>query len=86
MARSYAGILGPLALVISLLHGLLRGGSSDSVLWTGWWNLLVFAAVGGVVGWLAERIVADAVHGRIAAELAARPAAPAGGASPSGRG
>jgi hypothetical protein len=77
VARTYAGILGPLALVISLARGLLGGGSTDSVLWAGWWNLLVFTAVGGVIGWLAERIVADAVQGRIAAELAARPAGPA---------
>ena len=77
MARTYAGFLGPLALVISLARGLLGGGSIDAVLWAGWWNLLVFAAVGGAIGWLAERIVADAVQGRIAAELAARPTGPA---------
>ena len=76
MARSYAGILGPLALVITLAHGLFRGGDTDSVLWAGWWNLLVFAAVGGLIGWLAERIIADAVQGRIAAELSVRPNGP----------
>jgi hypothetical protein len=72
VARTYAGILGSLALVITLARGVLAGGGADAVLWTGCGHLLVFAAVGAAVGWLAEQIVADAVHGRIAAELAQR--------------
>ena len=72
MARTYAGILGPLAFLTSLAHGAMHGGGGTSVLWTGWCCLLVFAAVGYVVGWVAERVVDDSVHGRISAELAAR--------------
>lgn len=71
MARTYAGILGPLAMMTSLVRGLIAGGGSESVLWTAWGYLLVFAAIGGMLGWIAERTVEDAVHGRIAAELAA---------------
>jgi hypothetical protein len=76
VARTYAGILGLLALVISLLRGVLAGGGTDSVLWTAWCCLLVFAVIGAAVGCMAELIVAEAVHGRITAELADRKAGP----------
>jgi hypothetical protein len=78
VARTYAGILGSLALVITLARGVLAGGGVDAVLWTGCSHLAIFAAIGAAVGWVAEQIVADAVHGRIAAKLAQRKAAPAG--------
>ena len=71
MARTYAGVFGPLAFLTSLARGLMHGGSTESVLMTAWCNLLVFAAIGCVIGWLAERIVEDSVRGRISAELAA---------------
>ena len=76
----YAGILGPLAFLTVLARGILGGGGTDGVLLNAWCSLLVFAAVGGAIGWFAERAVEDAVNGRIAAELATRtttPAAPA---------
>lgn len=69
MARTYAGILGPLALAVSLMHGILAGGGTDSVLWAAWCHFLLFAAIGAMIGWLAQQIVADSVNGRIAAEL-----------------
>lgn len=74
MARNYAGILGPLAFVIALLRGILAGGGTDAVLWTAWSCLIAFAALGALVGWIAERTVDDAVNGRITAELAGRQA------------
>ncbi len=75
MARTYAGILGLLAFLTSLAHGLMHGAGGVSVLWTAWCCLLLFALVGCVIGWVAEWIVEDSVHGRISAELAARQAA-----------
>jgi hypothetical protein len=38
-------------------------------MWTAWCHFLAFAALGAVIGWIAERIVHDSVHGRIIAEL-----------------
>ena len=67
----YAGILGPLAFLTCLARGLIHGGGTETVLLTAWCSLLVFAAIGGVIGWVAERIVEDSVRGRISAELAA---------------
>ncbi len=69
MARQYAAILGLLALVVSLLRGLLAGGVSEATLWTAWLSLLAFTAIGAAIGWLAERIVRDAVSGKILSEL-----------------
>ena len=87
MARTYAGILGPLAFATSLVRGVLAGGGTEGVLGTAWCCLLAFAAIGGLIGWIAERIVEDSVNGRIAAELAgekskvASPPATAGAAA-----
>ena len=72
MAHTYAGILGPLAFVTSLAHGLMHGGGGVSILLAAWCCLLLFALAGCVIGWVAERIVEDSVHSRISAELAAR--------------
>ena len=72
MARTYAGILGPLAFLTSLAHGLVHGGATVSVLWTSWCCLMVFSAVGYLCGWTADRVVEDSVRTRISAELAAR--------------
>ncbi len=75
MAHTYAGILGPLAFMTSVARGVVHGGAAESVLFSAWIALLVFAPVGWLVGWFAERIVADSVSGRIEAELAAERAA-----------
>lgn len=74
MAPVYAGILGPLAFLTTLLRGTLHGGQADAVLFSAWCCLWAFAVVGFLVGWVAERTVADAVAGRVAAELAQRKA------------
>jgi hypothetical protein len=71
VAHVYAGILGPLAFLTSLARGALHGGGTQSVLWTAWCSLLVFAAVGYLVGWVAGITVEESVRGRISAELAA---------------
>ena len=71
MARIYAGILGALALLTSLAHGLIHARQTEAVLFAAWCSLLVFAAVGFVVGWIAGRIVQESVTAGIRAELAA---------------
>ena len=75
MARTYAGILGPLAFLTAVAHGALHGGNAMSVLWIAWCCLLTFSAVGYLVGWVAERTVEESVNGTISQELAARQAA-----------
>jgi hypothetical protein len=86
VARIYAGVLGPLAFLIVLARGILGGGGTETVLYRAWCSLLVFAIVGGAIGWFAQRTVEDSVHGRIAAELAARNSTQASQPAASGRG
>ena len=69
MARQYAGILGLLALMVSLMRGIVAGGASQATLWTAWLGLLAFTVLGAVIGWLAERIVRESVSSRILSEL-----------------
>ncbi len=77
VARIYAGILGPLALLTSLARDAIHGGGAEAALWRSWCSLLAFAAVGYAIGWVGQRIVTDSVRSRIAAELAARKASEA---------
>ena len=71
MARTYAGILGPLAFFTSLARGALHAWPAEKTLLVAWTTLVGFAAVGWMTGWIAERIVAEEVRGQIAAERAA---------------
>jgi len=83
VAHQYAGILGPLAMFVTLVRGLAHGGSAQAVFWAAWLSLVVFAAAGYLVGWIAGRIVDEAVNRRITVELADRDSPPATTASPS---
>ena len=85
MARQYAGILGLLALVVSLMRGLAAGGGGEATLWTAWLDLLAFSVIGAVIGWLAERIVRDSVSSQILSELQEqKPKSPAVAPKPAG--
>ena len=71
MAHTYAGILGPLALLTSFAHGIIHSHQCECILLTGWLSLVSFAMIGGALGWLAERTVKDSVRSRVESELAA---------------
>jgi hypothetical protein len=75
VARLYAGILGLLAFLTTLVRGILHGGEPEAVLWSAWCNLLTFALVGCLIGWIARWIVEDAVYSRYAVANIARPMA-----------
>jgi hypothetical protein len=55
-----------------LARGILSRCGSETILFDAWCSLLVFALLGCVIGWFAERTVEESVSGRIAAELAAQ--------------
>jgi len=59
-------------MLVTLARGLIHGGSAEAVLWAAWLSLVVFAAAGYLVGWIAGRTVDEAVSRRIAVELAGR--------------
>lgn len=72
MGRTYAGILGPLAFTIVVARSLLAGGGSETTLLLACVCLFMFAAIGYVVGQLADSIVFDAVKAKFDEELQAR--------------
>lgn len=72
MGRIYGGILGTLAFQTTLLRGWLHRSDPQSTLWAAWLCLLVFAAIGLVIGRVAGQIVQESVIGRVNAELAAQ--------------
>lgn len=71
MARIYAGILGPLALLTSLARGVVHAWPTERTLLVAWTSLIAFAGLGAVIGWTAQRIVDEEVRGRIAADSSA---------------
>lgn len=72
MGRTYAGILGPLALAVVVARTLVHGGAIEANLLSAWLALLIFAAIGFFVGQWAEWIVGDSVRSmlRLQAERA----------------
>lgn len=82
MARIYAGVLGPLAMLTSMAHGMLHARGTEQLLLTACAWLLVFAAlgalVGGVAGWMVEESVSSMVARQVEAEKRSRNGPPAG--------
>ena len=74
MGRIYGGILGLLAFQTTLLRGWFHHGDVQSTLWAAWLSLMLFAAIGLVIGRVAGQIVEDSVVGRANIELAAQEA------------
>lgn len=69
MGRTYAGILGPLAMVTVVARTLLHGGGVEVTLKCACLCLVLFAIIGWIVGRWAEQIVVEAVRTRLLAEL-----------------
>jgi hypothetical protein len=74
VGRAYAGILGPLAFLTVLAHGLLHSASTSGTLWRAVLALAAFAVVGCIAGQIAGQIVEDTVRGRLTTELNKRSA------------
>lgn len=71
VARTYAGILGPLALLTCIAHGIVHGRQAEAIALGAWWSLVAFALLGSIVGWVAQRVVEESVHAMVAQQLAA---------------
>ena len=70
MGRAYAGILGLLAMSMVMLRGVLHGAGLESTFSMATISLISFAAVGFVLGTIAESTVDEAVRSRIERQLA----------------
>jgi hypothetical protein len=62
MGRTYAGILGLLAFGTVIARCLLHGGNVDAALLTASQTLFAFAALGYIIGSIAERTIVEAVE------------------------
>ena len=71
MGPSYAGILGTLAYVIVILRGVLQGYAVEGTIKLSILLLFVFAAIGYVIGKIAETTLEDAIRVQLQRELEA---------------
>ena len=70
MSRLYAGILGPLAMCVVICRGWLGSGGVEGTLIQSTVYLAVFAAIGAVLGQIAQATVDESVRQRLEAQLA----------------
>ncbi len=79
VGRAYAGILGPLAFLTVLAHGLLHSAGTSGTMWRAVLALAAFAIVGCIAGQLAGSIVEEAVRSQLTSEIAKSAAESNGG-------
>jgi hypothetical protein len=70
MGRTYAGILGPLAMAVVICRGLVESGGVESTLSLATVYLIVFSVVGAVIGQLAQSTVDESVRAKLELQLA----------------
>ena len=71
MGPSYAGILGTLAYVSVILRGVLQGYAVEGTIKLSILLLFVFAAIGYVIGKIAESTIEDSIQVQLQRELEA---------------
>ena len=62
MGRKYAGILGPISFGTVIARSVIQGGDADSALMVACATLFAFAAIGYIVGTIAERTIVEAIQ------------------------
>lgn len=72
MGRIYAGILGPLAFAAIIARSLLCGGEAGQTLFAASLALFGFAALGYIIGSVAERTIVEAIGNRFHVQWTAR--------------
>ncbi len=75
MGQTYAGILGPLAFTTILARSVINNSSVESTMMIATVCLFLFAAIGFLVGQVADSIVLEAVKTNFDKDLAAQQAA-----------
>ena len=71
MGRTYAGVLGTLAMVTVVARGLIHGGGVELTLKSASLCLFLFAAIGWIIGLLADQAIEDAARRKLSGELSA---------------
>lgn len=63
MARAYSASLGCIALIICVVRGLFAGFTADEILGQAIRALVMFAAIGFALAWIADVIIRQSVEG-----------------------
>ena len=71
MGRTYAGLLGPVAFGVIVAQSVLGGESAESTLIAASLALFTFAAIGYVIGSIADRTIVEAIESRFHEQLKA---------------
>jgi hypothetical protein len=69
MARRYAGILALIAFLTVLVRAAATGQSVLAAVKLACASLFAFALIGAAAGWIASRLVDEAVHSRLGDRL-----------------
>jgi hypothetical protein len=69
MGRVYAGILGPLAMSVVICRGWLGSGGVEGTLTLATIYLVLFAAIGAILGHLARATIDESVRAKLEQEL-----------------
>lgn len=77
MARAYSGVLGAIAVSFSIVRGLLNGSLPDDILKQCLVMFPLFAAVGFLIGYTAQKTIRESVENRFRSEMASLQEAPA---------
>ena len=70
MARTYAGILGPLAMAVVLCRGWFQGSGVQGTLTIAIVSLFLFALVGAILGQIAQSTIDESVQSQLQQQLA----------------
>lgn len=70
MGRTYAGILGPLAMAVVIFRGWLVSGGVEGTLSQAILFLILFTVVGACLGHIAQATIDESVRARIEQQLA----------------
>jgi hypothetical protein len=71
VGRTYAGILGSLAMAVVLVRGVMAGGGAEESLIHAVAAMIVFGLIGLVVGGIASWMVEEAVYAQVQQEVTA---------------
>jgi hypothetical protein len=69
MGRTYAGILGPLAMSVIICRGWLGSGGIEGTLALATTYLALFAVIGFLLGQLAQNTIDDSVRAKLEQQL-----------------
>lgn len=69
MGRMYAGILGPLAMVVVICRGWLGSGGVESTLTLATTFLVLFSVVGAIIGQIAQATIDESVRSKLQQQL-----------------